>query len=172
MTCADAIPDSRSQDRVLDRERLKRDPTNLRRRAFLDQPATVDLAMFQRPPCLFRRKHWTRRAFSQSPGVVRMRVCEHDRVRMQPLKFSKPIKAAIDHHPGAAIRHEQRSVHAMPPGSRVDFTARAEEPEFHLKDESNGISVNADLFEKMSLAKSEPKHSVTDSIRRSATLES
>ena len=122
---------------MLDRERLKRDPKNLRRRAFLDQPAIVDLAMFQRPPCLFRREHWTRRAFSQAEGVVGMRVCEHDRVRMQPLKFSKPIKAAIDHHACAVIRHEQRSVHAMPPGSRVDFTARAEEREFHAKDESD-----------------------------------
>src|SRR5947207_5659274 len=170
MTCADAIPDSRSQDRVLDRERLKRDPTNLSRRAFLDQPAIVDLAMFQRPPCLFRREHWTRRAFSQAEGVVGMRVCEHDRVRMQPLKFSKPVKAAIDHHACAAIRHEQRSVHAMPPGSCLDLTARAEEREFHLKHESDSISVNADLFVEMSLAKSEPKRSVTDSITRSATL--
>src|SRR5436305_13864227 len=133
MTCADAIPDSRSQDRVLDRERLKRDPTNLRRRAFVDQPAIVDLAMFQRPPCLFRREHWTRRAFFQSPGVVRMRMCEHDRVRMQPLKFSKPVKAAIDHHACTAIRHEQRSMHAMPPSTRLDLTARAEEREFHSK---------------------------------------
>ena len=80
---------------------------------------------------------WTRRAFSQAEGVVGMRMCEHDRVRMQPLKFSKPIKAAIDHHACAAIRHEQRSVHAMPPGSRLDLTARAEEREFHLKDESD-----------------------------------
>src|SRR5438046_8694415 len=110
MTCADAISDSRSQDRVLDRERLKRDPTNLRRRAFLDQPATVDLAMVQRAPCLFRRKDWTRRAFSQSPGVVRMRVYEHDRVRMQPLKFSKQVKAAIEHHTVDAIPQQQASV--------------------------------------------------------------
>src|SRR5436190_10516606 len=133
MTRADTISDSRSQDRVLDRERLKRDPTNLRRPVFLDQPAIVDLAMFQRPPCLFRRVDWTRRAFSQAEGVVGMRMCEHDRVRMQPLKFSKPVKAAIEHHACAAIRHEQRSVHAMPPGSRLDLTARAEEREFHSK---------------------------------------
>src|SRR5437773_10728934 len=102
MTRADAISDSRSQDRVLDRERLKCDPTNLRRRAFLDQPAIVDLAMFQRPPCFFGREHWTRRAFSQAEGVIGMRVRAHDRVRMQPLKSSKPIQAATDHPPTAA----------------------------------------------------------------------
>jgi hypothetical protein len=35
--------------------------------------------------------------------MIRMRVREHDRPRMQPLKVSQPIKAAIDHHIGAAI---------------------------------------------------------------------
>jgi hypothetical protein len=32
-----------------------------------------------------------------------MRVGEHDRPGVQPLKFSKPIKTAIDHHVGAAM---------------------------------------------------------------------
>ena len=60
-----------------------------------------------------------------------MRVGERDRVRVQSLKFSEPIKAAIDHHLCAAIRDEQRSVHAMLRRARFDLAARAEEGEFH-----------------------------------------
>src|SRR5207249_10651892 len=113
--------------------------------------------MFQRPPCLFRREHGTGRAFFQSPGVIRMRMGEHDRVGMQPLKFPQPIKAAVDHHAYAAIRCEQRSVHAMPPGSRLDLAACSEEAEFHPKDESDLISVDGDIIDELSTGKSDPK---------------
>jgi len=84
------------------------------------------VAIFQRSPRLRRRVHRTSPAAFQAPGVIRMRVREHDRVGVQPLKFSQPIKAAINHNVGAAIRHEQRAVHAMPPRPRFDFPTRAE----------------------------------------------
>jgi hypothetical protein len=60
-----------------------------------------------------------------------VRVREHDRPRMQLLKFPQPIKAAIDHDIGAAIRDHQGSVHTMVSRPLLDFTARAEEREFH-----------------------------------------
>jgi hypothetical protein len=60
-----------------------------------------------------------------------MRVREHDRARMYPFQFSEPIKTAVDHHTPAAMRNQQRSVHAMPASARLDFTARAEECQRH-----------------------------------------
>ena len=60
-----------------------------------------------------------------------MRVREDNGVRMQPLKFSQPIKAAINHHFGAAIGHEQRSVHSMAARPRFDFAAGAQKGELH-----------------------------------------
>jgi hypothetical protein len=52
---------------------------------------------------------------------------------MQPLKFSQPIKTAIDHHVGIAIRHHQRSMHSMASRPLLNLTARTEERQFHLK---------------------------------------
>jgi hypothetical protein len=60
-----------------------------------------------------------------------MGVREHDRPRMQPLKFSHPIKAAINHHIGTAIRNHQRSMHTMPSRALFDFTARNEKRKLH-----------------------------------------
>src|SRR5438067_9975394 len=60
-----------------------------------------------------------------------MRVSEHDRSGVQALKFSQPIKTAIDHHFCTAIRNQQRSVHAMAPCAHVDLAARAYELQFH-----------------------------------------
>src|SRR5437016_10691176 len=75
--------------------------------------------------------HRARRTISQAPRMIRMRVREHDRLRMQPLKFSQPIKAAIDHHIGAAIRDHRRGTHGMPSRALLDLTARAKERQFH-----------------------------------------
>lgn len=82
-------------------------------------------------PCLFWSIYGTGRAVFQAPGVIRMGVGEHNRARTQSLKFSQPIQAAIDHHPGAPIRHQHRAVHAMVSCPRVDFPARAKKREFH-----------------------------------------
>src|SRR4026209_1225755 len=75
--------------------------------------------------------HGTRRAVSQAPSVIRMRVREHDRARLRPFKFPQPIKAAVDHHIRAAIGDHQRSVHMMPTRPLLYLTARAEERQFH-----------------------------------------
>src|SRR5438309_10226857 len=75
--------------------------------------------------------HRARRTISQAPRMLRMRVREHDRLRMQPLKLSQTIKAAIDHHIGIAIRDHQRGMHAMPSRALLDLTARAKERQFH-----------------------------------------
>ena len=104
---------------------------DIRGRAFLDQLTIGDVAAFQRPPCFLRRMHRAGGAVSQAPGMVRVRVRENDRVGSEPFKPSEPIKAAINHHVGAAIRHEQRTVHAMPPRPRFDFPTRAEKRELH-----------------------------------------
>src|SRR5207249_1240051 len=78
-TRANAVSHSRSQDRVLDRERFESDAANLGGHAFLNQLATpkafaspdffgvVDLAASQCSPRLLRRMHRARRAVSQSP---------------------------------------------------------------------------------------------------------
>src|SRR6266496_3688864 len=128
---AHPVADGGRQNRVLDRERLKCNAANLLGHAFLDEMSIFDLAAFQCSPCLLRRMHWARRAFFQAPGVVRMRMGEHDRVGMQPFKFPEPIETAINHHAGATIRHQQGAVHAMPPRSCVDFATRAEKCEPH-----------------------------------------
>jgi hypothetical protein len=60
-----------------------------------------------------------------------MRVCEHDGVGMQPLKFPQPIEAAIDHYARAAVGHKQRCMHAMPSHARLHLAACAEERQFH-----------------------------------------
>src|SRR5207248_10491334 len=75
--------------------------------------------------------HRAGRAVSQAPRVVRMRMGEYDSLRMQPLEFSQPIKAAIDHDIGTAIRDHQRNVHAMASRPLFDLTACAEECQFH-----------------------------------------
>lgn len=69
--------------------------------------------------------------FFKPQAWIRMGVGEHNRARTQSLKFSQPIQAAIDHHPGAPIRHQHRAVHAMASCPRVDFPARAKKREFH-----------------------------------------
>ena len=56
---------------------------------------------------------------------------EHDRAGIYAFQFSQPIKAAIDHHIGAAIRDHQRGMHAMPSRALLDLTARAKERQFH-----------------------------------------
>jgi hypothetical protein len=47
------------------------------------------------------------RALFQSPGVIGMRVREHDRPGVDAFQFSQPIKTAIDHH--FALRYETSS---------------------------------------------------------------
>jgi hypothetical protein len=63
--------------------------------------------------------------------MIGMRMGEHDRARLQSLKFSQPILAAVDHHVGAAIRNHERSVHTMPARPSIDLPARAEKCQFH-----------------------------------------
>ena len=62
MPGGDAISDGRSQDRMLNRERFERDPTNFGGGALLDQVPIVDLAISQRSPRFLRRVHRARRA--------------------------------------------------------------------------------------------------------------
>jgi hypothetical protein len=71
--------------------------------------------------------HGTGCTISQAPGVVRMRVGEHNRAGMQPLEFSEPIKATVDHHIRVAIRDQERGVHRMAPSARRDLTTCAYE---------------------------------------------
>ena len=73
------------------------------------------------------------RAVPQAPRMVGMRMREHNRARMQPFKFSDPIKAAVDHHVGGAIRDHQRSMHSMPSRPLLNLTARAKKRQRHLK---------------------------------------
>jgi hypothetical protein len=63
--------------------------------------------------------------------MIGMRMREHDRIGMEPLKFSQPIKAAVDYHICAAVRNHQGRVHAMPSRPLLYLTARAEEGQFH-----------------------------------------
>jgi hypothetical protein len=60
-----------------------------------------------------------------------MSVREHDRARVKPLKFPQPIETAIDYYVCTAIRDQHRGVHPVPSRACFDFTARAEERQFH-----------------------------------------
>jgi hypothetical protein len=60
-----------------------------------------------------------------------MRMHKRDRIRMKPLEFSQPIKTAIDHYPRHTIRHQQRTVHAMPARSGLDLASGAKKYKFH-----------------------------------------
>src|SRR5205823_12945431 len=66
-----------------------------------------------------------------APRVIRMRVREHNRPWMQPLKFPEPIEATIDHHIRGAIRDHQRGMHTMASRARVDLAAGAKKRQFH-----------------------------------------
>ena len=105
---AHAIPDRRRENGMFDWERFKYDPTNFRRRTLFDHMAILDRVMPQFLPRFLRRIHRTRRALFQSPGVIGMRVREHDRPGAHAFQFSQPIKTAIDHHVCTAIRNQQR----------------------------------------------------------------
>ena len=72
---------------MLNRKRLECDAANLRGRTLLDQLGIVDLAFFQCPPRLLRRVDRAGRAVLQSPCVIRMRVCEHDRAGLRRSNF-------------------------------------------------------------------------------------
>src|SRR5262250_2495684 len=50
---------------------------------------------------------------------------------MQRLEFPQPILPTVDHHFCATIRNHQRGMHTMPPGTDLDFAARAEKCQFH-----------------------------------------
>jgi len=50
---------------------------------------------------------------------------------VQSLKFSEPIESAIDHHLFAAMRDQERAVHAMASGPGFDLAACPEERQFH-----------------------------------------
>ena len=116
---------------MFERERFERDPTNFRRRTLFDHVAIFNGVVLLLLPRLFRHMHWAGRAVSESPRVIGMRVREHDRAGMQALKFSQPIKTAVDHHTRAAVAHQQRCVHAMAACACLDFTARAEKRQLH-----------------------------------------
>ena len=62
-----------------------------------------DVAVLQRAPRFLGGVDWAGRAVSQTPGVIGMRMGQHNRVRMKPLEFPQPIEPAVDHHFGAAI---------------------------------------------------------------------
>ena len=61
-----------------------------------------------------------------------MRVCEHNHVRGQALQFSQSIQTSIDHHVCAAIRNQQRRMHATSSRAHVNLTTRADERQLHL----------------------------------------
>ena len=131
--CIDAESDCRREDRVLDRERFKGDSANFCGRAFFDKVSIFDLTVFQRSPGSLRREHRAGRAIFQTPRMVGVSVAENNRVGSESFEFAEPIESAIDHHFGAAIRDEKRTMHPMASGSGFDFAAGAQEDDFHFK---------------------------------------
>src|SRR6266550_1409162 len=75
---AHSISDRWRKNGMFDRERFKCDPTNFRRRTLFDHMAMLDRVMPQFLPRSFRGIHRTRCALFQSPGVIGMRMREHD----------------------------------------------------------------------------------------------
>jgi hypothetical protein len=77
--------------------------------------------------------------------VIGMRVREHNRTGTHPLELSQPIKAAIDHHARAAVRNQQRRMHAMPPSARLDLATCAEKRQVHWKNGQRMVNDAATL---------------------------
>jgi hypothetical protein len=74
---ADAVADCGRSQRMLDRERLKRDPQHRQRPARLEDPALGDRMAVDRAP-VRRRTHRTGRPVAKTRRVIGMRVREHD----------------------------------------------------------------------------------------------
>ncbi|MGA7327189.1 MAG: hypothetical protein WBX25_22560 [Rhodomicrobium sp.] len=73
-------------------------------------------------------------SFGKPCGMIRMSVGEHDRRRCYAFDPVKPVPSAIDHDVGAALLHEQYTMTPMPPGTKLNASARPEKRYLHLRE--------------------------------------
>jgi hypothetical protein len=119
------------EQRMLHCKGLKRDTANSLWFAQQENPAIIHSTALKRLPRLLRRENGTRRAILQAPGVIGMRMRQHDRVGSQPPKPPQPVESAVDHHAPAAVRDQERSMHTVLAGPHRDLAAGAEKLEMH-----------------------------------------
>jgi hypothetical protein len=60
-----------------------------------------------------------------------MGVRDHDGMRAETRDAIRSVLAAVDHHPAAAMSHQQCGMEPMARRPRIDVTPRAEEGERH-----------------------------------------
>jgi hypothetical protein len=101
-------------------------------------PAVEDVPVARRdgeschsPPGITHRMDGTRRALSESSGVVGMGVRDQDGLWAEAVNAIRPVLTAVDHHPTAVMSHQQCRVQSMAKRPRVDVAACAEEGELH-----------------------------------------
>src|SRR6056297_2762101 len=63
--------------------------------------------------------------------MVRVRMSDHDRLRVQRVPALLPALAAIDHHAPAQVLDQQGRVITMPPGAGAYVAPCTEESQFH-----------------------------------------
>ena len=59
---------------------------------------------------------------------------EHDRRRCYAFEPVKPVPSAIDHDSGAALLYEQCTMTPMPPGTKLNASARPEKRYLQLRE--------------------------------------
>jgi hypothetical protein len=65
--------------------------------------------------------------------VIRVAVGEHDGGRTDPFQCAQPIRAAIDHNPGAAAPDKKRAMAPVAARFNLDLAARTEKRELDLR---------------------------------------
>jgi hypothetical protein len=121
----DAVANRWREQRMLYCKGLKRDAANSLWFAQRDDAAIIHSTALQRLPRLLRSENGTRRAILQAPGVIGMRMRQHDRIGSQPSHSPQPVESAVDHHAAGAMPDQERRVHTMLAGPRLDLAASA-----------------------------------------------
>jgi hypothetical protein len=73
--------------------------------------------------------------------VIRVRVREEERSRLEAGLPLEPVEAEVDHQRRAPVDDEQRAVQPMLRRAQVDLAARAEEAELHERQTTTGRCV-------------------------------
>jgi len=75
--------------------------------------------------------HKRRKALGEPGGVIGMRVRKKDRCRPDTAEPPQPVCSAVNHDAGAGLLNEQCAVIPMPPGAKLDASARAKKGQLH-----------------------------------------
>ena len=82
--------------------------------------------------CLRRRINAAWGAFGKPGRMIGVGMGEQDRRWCDAPELAKPICAAINHYSGATLLNEQGAMTPMPPGAKLDTSARPEKGHLHF----------------------------------------